>query len=52
MPELGAHTEAALKIGATKQQIVETMLSCYTGRPAVRNALVLLEGVFAHTAAS
>jgi len=49
MPQLRAHTEAALKIGATKEQIVETILQLtfYAGGPAVRNSLVLVQEVFA-----
>jgi 4-carboxymuconolactone decarboxylase len=41
-PQLRAHVEAALKIGASKQQIVEVILQLtfYAGGPAVRNSLV------------
>ena len=41
-PQLRAHVEAALKIGATKQQIVEVILQLtfYAGGPAVRNSLI------------
>lgn len=48
MPQLRAHAEAALKIGATKEQIVETVLQLtfYAGGPAVRNSLVVLQEVF------
>jgi 4-carboxymuconolactone decarboxylase len=44
MPQLRAHVEAALKIGATKVQIIETILQLtfYAGGPAVRNSLVEL----------
>ncbi len=44
MPQLRAHAEAALGIGVTKQQIVETILQLtfYAGGPAVRNALAAL----------
>jgi len=47
-PQLRAHAEAALKVGATKEQIVETVLQLtfYAGGPAVRNSLVLLKEVF------
>ena len=40
-PQLRAHVEAALGIGATKEQIVEAILQLtfYAGGPAVRNAL-------------
>lgn len=49
MPQLRAHAEAALKVGATREQIVETVLQLtfYAGGPAVRNSLVQLEEVFA-----
>ena len=41
-PQLRAHVEAALNIGATKEQIVEAILQLtfYAGGPAVRNSLV------------
>jgi len=50
MPQLRAHAEAALKVGATKEQIVETVLQLtfYAGGPAVRNSLVLLQEVFSN----
>ncbi|PCE23569.1 carboxymuconolactone decarboxylase [Paraburkholderia acidicola] len=49
MPQLRAHAEAALRVGATKEQIVETVLQLtfYAGGPAVRNSLVFLKEVFA-----
>ena len=49
VPQLRAQIEAALKIGATPEQIVETILQLtfYAGGPAVRNALVLAKDVFA-----
>ena len=49
MPQLRAHAQAALKVGATRQQIVETVLQLtfYAGGSAVRNSLVLLQEVFA-----
>jgi 4-carboxymuconolactone decarboxylase len=48
-PQLRAHAEAALNLGATKEQIVETVLQLtfYAGGPAVSNALILLKDVFA-----
>ena len=48
MPQLRAHAEAALKVGASKEQIVEVVLQLvfYAGGPAVRNALVALDEVF------
>jgi 4-carboxymuconolactone decarboxylase len=41
-PQLRAHVEAALKIGATREQITEVILQLtfYAGGPAVRNSLV------------
>lgn len=44
MPQLRAHAEAALKVGATREQLVETILQLvfYAGGPAVRNSLVHL----------
>lgn len=49
LPQVRAHTEAALEAGATKEQIVETILQLtfYAGGPAVRNALVSLKDVLA-----
>ena len=48
MPQLRAHAGAALKLGASKEQIVETVLqlSFYAGGPAVRNSLLVLKEVF------
>ena len=45
MPQLRAHAEAALKIGVTREQIIETILQLifYAGGPAVRNSLVELK---------
>lgn len=53
LPQVRAHTEAALEAGATKEQIVETILQLafYAGGPAVRNALVSLKDVLAGAAA-
>jgi 4-carboxymuconolactone decarboxylase len=41
-PQRRAHVQAALEIGATRQQIVEAILQLtfYAGGAAVRNALV------------
>lgn len=41
MPQLKAHAQAALKAGASKTQLVETILQLlfYAGGPAVRNSL-------------
>lgn len=54
LPQVRAHTEAALEVGATKEQIVETILQLtfYAGGPAVRNALVSLKDVLAGAAAN
>jgi 4-carboxymuconolactone decarboxylase len=48
-PQLRAHAEAALNIGVTKTQIVETILQLtfYAGGPAVRNSLVALKDLLA-----
>ena len=47
MPQLRAHAEAALAVGATREQIVETILQLtfYAGGPAVRNSLVALKDI-------
>ncbi|WP_198414660.1 carboxymuconolactone decarboxylase family protein [Chromobacterium phragmitis] len=47
MTQLVAHAEAALRAGATRQQIHETIsqLTFYAGGPAVSNALVALKHV-------
>ena len=44
-PQLRAHAQAALQAGASRIQIVETILQLtfYAGGPAVRNALVALK---------
>ncbi|PRP72514.1 hypothetical protein BUE93_00315 [Chromobacterium amazonense] len=49
LAQLVAHAEAALRAGATRQQILETILQLtfYAGDPAVSNALVALKGVLA-----
>jgi 4-carboxymuconolactone decarboxylase len=41
-PQLRAHVEGALAVGATREQVTETMLQLtfYAGGPAVRNAIV------------
>lgn len=48
-PQLRAHVEAALKIGATKEQIVEAILQLtfYAGGPAVRNSLFSVRDLLA-----
>lgn len=42
VPQLRAHTQAALNAGATREQIIESILQLtfYAGAAAVRNALV------------
>ncbi|WP_175957637.1 carboxymuconolactone decarboxylase family protein [Burkholderia sp. BCC0405] len=49
LPQLRAHTEAALVAGATREQIVETILQTmfYGGGAAVNNALGVVVEVFA-----
>lgn len=44
-PQVRAHAEAALAAGATRTQVVETILQLifYAGGPAVRNSLVALK---------
>ena len=53
LPQLRAHTEAALTAGASKEQIVETILQLtfYAGGPSVRNSLVALKDVLARAEA-
>ena len=48
MPQLRAHIDAAMKLGATRQQIVETLLQLmfYAGGAAVANALSVAGEVF------
>jgi len=50
MPQLRAHAESALKIWATREQLVETILQLtfYAGGPAVRNSLLALKDLFEH----
>lgn len=47
MPQLRAHVEAALQAGATRDQIVETILQLtfYGGGPAVRNGLMAVQDI-------
>jgi 4-carboxymuconolactone decarboxylase len=51
-PQLRAHTQAALAIGVTREQLVETILQLtfYAGGPAVRNSLVALQDLLTETA--
>ena len=48
VPQLRAHIDAAMKLGATKEQIVETILQLmfYAGGAAVANALAVASEVF------
>jgi 4-carboxymuconolactone decarboxylase len=48
IPQLKAHIEAALKLGANKDQIVEVLLQVlfYAGGAAVSNALAHAKEVF------
>lgn len=48
VPQLRAHVEAALQVGATREQIVATILQLtfYAGGPAVRNSLVVAQEIF------
>lgn len=53
-PQLRAHMESAAKLGVTRVQMVESLLTLlfYAGGPSVRNALVLIPEVYgAHKAA-
>jgi len=54
LPQLRAHTEAALTAGASKEKIIETILQLtfYAGGPSVRNSLVALKDVLARAEAS
>lgn len=47
IPQLKAHTQAALNAGATRTQIIETILQMlfYAGGAAVRNALVHIQEI-------
>src|SRR4051812_22474810 len=48
LPQLRAHLEAALGLGATQEQLVELILQMlfYAGGPATRNALVVAHELF------
>ncbi|NYF79383.1 carboxymuconolactone decarboxylase family protein [Granulicella arctica] len=47
VPQLRAHTQAALNAGATREQIIEAILQIkfYAGGAAVRNALVHVKDI-------
>lgn len=51
-PQLRAHMDSARKLGVTRQEMNETLLTLlfYAGGPAVRNALVLVPETYAETA--
>lgn len=48
LPELKLHIDAALRVGASRAEIVEiiTQMICYCGFPAATNALMTAEAVF------
>lgn len=50
IPQLKAHVEAALKVGATQQEIVEVIMqtALYAGFPAVSNAFLAIKDIFAN----
>jgi len=52
LPQLRAHAEAALQAGASREQLVETILQVifYAGGAAVRNALVEIKEILARDA--
>ena len=54
VPQLRAHIDAAMKLGATREQIVETLLQLifYAGGAAVANALGVANEVFKARAAA
>lgn len=47
-PQLRAHMESARKLGVSREQMVETLLTLlfYAGGPAVRNALLIIREVY------
>ena len=47
VPQLRAHTQAALKAGATREQVIEAVLQLlfYAGGASVRNALVHIKDI-------
>lgn len=48
-PQLRAHMESARKLGVSREQMVETLLTLlfYAGGPAVRNSLLVTRDVYA-----
>jgi 4-carboxymuconolactone decarboxylase len=48
MPQLRAHTQAAAKLGATREEVVEVVLQTmfYAGGAAVRNALMVVQEAY------
>lgn len=53
-PQLKVHLQAALRTGATRQEVVETIMQLipYAGFPAALNALPLARDVFASEAST
>lgn len=45
VPQLRAHVQSAQRLGATRQQVIETIVQMlfYAGGPAVRNSLVAVQ---------
>ena len=50
-PQLKAHIEAALNVGASKEAIIEVMLqtAIYAGFPVAINAMMIAKAVFAES---
>jgi 4-carboxymuconolactone decarboxylase len=53
-PQLKVHIQAALNVGCSQQEVVETIMqmAVYAGFPAALNGLFVAKEVFAHSAAS
>lgn len=51
-PQLRAHMESARKLGVSREQMVETLLTLlfYAGGPAIRNALLVVRDIYAQPA--
>ena len=51
MPQLTAHIQAALNVGASKQEIVEVIMqtALYAGFPAAINAIYVAKDIFTRT---
>lgn len=52
-PQLRAHMQSARKLGVTREQMVETLLTLlfYAGGPSVRNALLAIRDIYAQPVA-